>query len=329
LLSKTSRYRMILRMSRLREILLEERPDIIESGDPYQTAWKAIEFGRVLDSPVIGFYHSHFPEAYQRTMRKYLGKHGARLFRALARRYLKALYNRFDRTMVASPALVDLLRQWEVRNISRVDLGVNTGVFYPRKEGRLRQREALDLPTDRILLLYVGRLAGEKNLSTLLQTYRLLHQNEPERFHLVLIGDGLMRSQVEKLRERTGSVTWLSYCKDSNRLADYYSAADILVHPGLQETFGLVAVESQACGTPVIGIQGSYMDRIIFNDQQHWAHENTPAALEQAILRICRMDLQQLGAEASRAVLAHYSWESNFERIFDIYQATIEQKNHE
>ena len=43
----------------------------------------------------------------------------------------------------------------------------------------------------------------------------------------------------------------------------------------MQETFGLTALESQACGTPVVGIRGSYMDRIIFGSQEHWARENS------------------------------------------------------
>ncbi len=75
-------------------------------------------------------------------------------------------------------------------------------------------------------------------------------------------------------RQRTGSVTWLQYCTDSLELARFYRAADLFVHPGVQETFGLMALESQACGTPVVGIRGSYMDRIIFRSQEPWAREN-------------------------------------------------------
>ncbi len=50
------------------EVLEREQPDIIESGDPYQLAWKAVASGRGLDIPVVGFYHSHFPEAYIRSV---------------------------------------------------------------------------------------------------------------------------------------------------------------------------------------------------------------------------------------------------------------------
>jgi len=63
LISRTSRYRILLRLERIEEILMKERPDVIECGDPYQVAWKAVHSGAALRIPVVGFYHSHFPEA--------------------------------------------------------------------------------------------------------------------------------------------------------------------------------------------------------------------------------------------------------------------------
>ncbi|HAF02906.1 MAG TPA: glycosyltransferase family 1 protein, partial [Spartobacteria bacterium] len=63
LVSRTSRYRALLNLRAIDEILERERPDIIETSDPYQIAWKAIKVGRSLKIPIVAFYHSHFPEA--------------------------------------------------------------------------------------------------------------------------------------------------------------------------------------------------------------------------------------------------------------------------
>ena len=81
-----------------------------------------------------------------------------------------------------------------------------------------------------------------------------------------------------------------TYCAEPRRLAALYRAADLFVHPGVQETFGLVTLEAQACGTPVIGIRGSYMDRIIHSDQALWARENSAEALAAAIEETSRED---------------------------------------
>jgi alpha-1,6-mannosyltransferase len=102
-------------------------------------------------------------------------------------------------------------------------------------------------------------------------------------------------------------------------LARYYRAADLFVHPGTQETFGLVALESQACGTPVVGIRGSRLDGIILHDQQGWAETDSPAALAEAIEQFSRRDLRALGATAVKGV-AEYSWPHVFERLFCIYR---------
>src|SRR5258708_24738418 len=74
LVSRTSRYRALLNLGAVQALLEKEQPDVIESSDPYQLAWKAISSGCALRIPVVGFYHSHFPEAYLRTTSKFLGE---------------------------------------------------------------------------------------------------------------------------------------------------------------------------------------------------------------------------------------------------------------
>ena len=74
LVSRTAQYRALLNLRAVEQTLKREQPDIIESGDPYQLGWRAVKVGRALKIPVIGFYHSHFPEAYLRSSAKLLGK---------------------------------------------------------------------------------------------------------------------------------------------------------------------------------------------------------------------------------------------------------------
>ncbi len=318
LISRTSRYRVLLRLEAVERILESERPDIIESGDPYQVAWKAVHSSAALGIPAVGFYHSHFPEAYVRTVEKFLGATVTALFMDFSRSYVRSLYNRFERTLVPSPALGRLLTEWGVRNVTSTDLGVDAQAFHPTPQLGEDVLAELGIPHGRILLLYVGRLAQEKNTHTLFAAFRQL---PPDRFHLIVVGDGLQRSVLEQLRREKDSVTWLAACADSARLAQLYRAADLFVHPGVQETFGLVALEAQACGTPVVGIRGSYMDRIIFHEQESWACENTPEALADAIEQLSDKKLSILGGGAAADTAANlYSWPRVFEQLFCIYR---------
>ncbi|HEY5705291.1 MAG TPA: glycosyltransferase [Terrimicrobiaceae bacterium] len=323
LVSRTSRYRALLKLHLVEEVLEKEKPDIIESGDPYQLAWKAIASGRGLDIPVVGFYHSHFPEAYIRSVAKYFGQLAIAIAEDVSRRYVKTLYNRLERTFVPSPTLAALLREWGVERVESIDLGVDADVFRPNGAPSASFRRELRIPEGRRLLLYVGRLASEKNVRTLFDAFEILHRKAPQKYHLLTIGDGALRSALVRLRQETQCVTWLQYCREPAELATVYRSSDLFVHPGIQETFGLVTLESQACGTPVVGIRGSYMDRIIFSNQRHWAAENTPDSLADAIEAKFSEDLRESGLQASIAAREHYSWKIVFRRLFSIYEDVI------
>jgi alpha-1,6-mannosyltransferase len=319
LVSRTSRYRALLNLNAVEEVLEREQPDVIESSDPYQVAWKAIASGEALRIPVVGFYHSHFPEAYLRTTMKYLGETATNVMMEVAKDYVRNLYNHFRKTFVPSTGLAQVLSDWGVENIVLSELGVDTMVFN-RAPDKFATRVQFDIPKDRIVLLYVGRLAPEKNVKTLFQAFDLLRKEAPGRLHLFVVGDGHYRVDLIDLQKETSAVTWLRYSSDQLMLAKIYRAADLFVHPGVQETFGLVALESQACGIPVVGIRGSYMDRIIFADQSHWAEENSPESLAAAIRAMSETDLEAAGIEASRRVIQRYPWRKVFERMFGIYE---------
>jgi alpha-1,6-mannosyltransferase len=153
----------------------------------------------------------------------------------------------------------------------------------------------------------------------LFEGFQVLTARRPRDFRLVVIGDGPQREQLRQLEAETRAVKWIQYCTDPLELARYYRAADLFVHPGTQETFGLVALESQACGTPVVGIRGSRLDGIILHDQDGWAGENNAEPLAGAIERFSARDLRAMGDAAAKGA-AEYSWPRVFERLFCIYR---------
>ena len=320
LVSRTAQYRALINLRAVDEILKRERPNIIESGDPYQLGWLAVKTGRALKIPVIGFYHSHFPEAYLRSSAKLLGKMATRRVMKLSRAYVRKLYNQHAATLVASERLAEVLRDWGVQNVRVLSLGVNIDIFRPNTPDREATRASLKIPADQKLLIYVGRLAKEKNTARLFRAFEILERHNPNRFHLLVIGDGPERVQLRKLQGRCKNVSWIKYCADPRELARYYRAADLFVHAGVQETFGLVALESQACGTPVIGIRGSALDDVIFHDQSDWAQENSAKALAEAIERFGDKQLSILGMKAATEVARRHAWSRVFERLFCIYR---------
>ena len=74
LLERKAGYRFLWNLRALKEILEKERPDLIESGDPYQVGWKIVKIAEDLNLKKVAFYHSHFPEANLSGIEKYIGK---------------------------------------------------------------------------------------------------------------------------------------------------------------------------------------------------------------------------------------------------------------
>lgn len=326
MISRSTQYRALLNLTAVSNVIETEQPDLIECSDPYQLAWCAQSTGRSLGIPVVGYYHSHFTEAYvEPAARRLFGEFGSHLMVDVARRYTRHVYNDFDRTLVPSLALVEILRDWGVTNTVVAELGMDGAKFFAAPEASASARAELGIPADVCLLLYLGRLAPEKNVLTMLNAFSELNARRPGRFHLLIAGDGTYRDQVANLRDSTRAVTWLPEIS-AEQLPRLYRAADLFVHPGVMETFGLVTLEAQACGTPVCGIRGSRMDRIVFAGLEDWAIENSPVALAAAIERMSGRDLRSMGRSAAEVVAARYDWNIAFARIFEIYEEVIRHR---
>lgn len=323
-ISHITGYRVLLRLGEIDRILAAEMPDIVECGDPYQVGWSTARACRRLGIPAVAFYHSHFAESELRPMEKWIGLRATELLIALAASHARALYNSYARTLVPSPRLARILTDWGVANTRDVDLGVDLDRFHPRIAGKESSRRKLGIAPERRLLLSVGRLAVEKNTRTLCDAFRILASQNPGEYHLLITGEGLQRKLIEDLRDDTGAVTWSPFLSGADDLLAFYHAADLFVHPGVKETFGLVTLEAQACGLPVVGIRGTPMDRIVCHDQSFWAPVDTPEALATAVTRAFDHDLPSMGAAARGRVAKCFAWPQVLARLFDLYREVIQ-----
>lgn len=320
-------YRMLLDKRRILEAVRREKPDLIEIGDPYRTAWIGLEAGRQLGIPVVAFYHSDFPRALDRTIVRFSGPLIARALSAPIRRYIRRLYNRMDATIVASGQLVDTLRRGGIQRIEHIPLGTDTTLFRPR-DSRQRVRAEFGVPREARLLLFVGRLAREKGIKHLIGALDRLSPEAPP-VHLALVGDGELDDWVHLEANRRPNLTWLPYCESAERLADLYSAADLFVHAGRWETFGIVSLEAQACGTPVLAVRGGGLEESLSCEKAPLlAADGSPAALAAAIDGALRRPPLTPAERVARhqALAARFSIDRTFERIFALYQRLIDQR---
>jgi len=322
LIGSTS-YRILMNRKRILEIIEQERPDLIEIGDPYRTAWIGLEAAKRIGVPVISFYHSDFPRAFGRTIERFLGRPIERMISHWIDRYVVGLYNRMDATVVATRRLCDALTFCGIKRVVNIPLGTDVSTFYPRPS-REQVRRDLGLEPGTPLLLFVGRIAREKNIRQLVGMLDQL----PERLQkarLLLIGDGELGDWVKTQTEKRPNLTWLPYSESSPRLAEMYSAADLFIHPGKWETFGIVSLEAQACGCRVIGIAGGGLEESLAGESPLiLARDATAASIAEAITRA--LDLGETDAERvarSARLVENFSIETTFIRMTALYRHLI------
>ena len=137
-------------------------------------------------------------------------------------------------------------------------LGVELGDFSPaRRDPRLRRK--LGIGDDQPLLIYAGRIDGEKRAQLLVDAFALLPRELGAQ--LVLIGDGPLRDSIRELGDPR--IHAPGYVRDRSELARWLASADIYVSGMADETFGVSIVEAQASGLPVVGVAaGAMVDRV-------------------------------------------------------------------
>jgi len=313
-------YRFLVSSTRVREIVRQERPDLIEVGSPFAVPWVANRAARRERIPMVWFYHTHLP----RILRPDFTRSGilrVGLGRA-AWAYVKRVSRLFERVLVTSDFVARELEEAGIRRISRVSLGVDLALFRP--ERRLRGdeiRRRLGLP-EGPFALFAGRFARDKHLDDLLAAWPEVARQTGA--HLALVGDGPSRSYFQRRYSGGGRVTWLPYLVDREALADLFAAADLYVAPSPSETFGLAAAEAMASGTPVLSADlGGVAERVTASGAGGTFTAGDASALAAAAVRFFEGSHPSLRAQARDFAERHHSWDRVFDRLFEVYRDVV------
>jgi alpha-1,6-mannosyltransferase len=311
-------YRLLLRSDKVLALLRAHAPDVIEVHCAYNLPWTAFAHRRRHGGIVSGIYNTDVPVAYvEAPIRRVAGPALAACARAAAEKYVRALYRRCDVVVAISPAMQQRLQSVGVNNAHHVPLGVDVNAFSPRHRSN-EVRAQLGASAQTLLLIYAGRLDGEKRPDLLVEMVNQLPADLDVR--LVLVGDGPMRAQLAHAGQR---VHVIPFVHDREQLARLLSSADVYVSAMAHETFGLSVIEAQASGLPVVGFAaGAMTDRVQAGEGFLVPGDDTAAMAE----RLCttpRAEWRSMGLRAHERVTRQFSWDRTFDTLFDIYRSRI------
>ncbi|MCB1960136.1 MAG: glycosyltransferase [Rhodocyclaceae bacterium] len=231
--------------------LREHPPALVHAQTPFIAHYAGLELAQALGVPCVGTYHTFFEEY----LYHYVRYAPRRWMRALARDFSRRQCNALDAVIVPSSAMRDTLTRYGVTTPLHVlPTGIPCAGFHGGDGAQFRQRYGID--ASRKVLLFVGRVAHEKNIELLLEATAALRARHPEVL-LVITGEGPALSALRAHSRRLGiddHVRFLGYLDRHRELHDCYRAADLFVFASRTETQGLVLLEAMAMGTPVVAL---------------------------------------------------------------------------
>lgn len=223
--------------------------DLVHIQTPFLAHYAALRFARRRGLPVVATCHTYFEDYLHHYLPLLPGFAGA----WVARRVMTQQLNAVDAVVSPSePVRQRLLEYGVTRPIHVIPTGMTEDRFVPGDGARFRAQFGID--ADRPLLLNVGRVAHEKNLSFLLRMFVQLRRMEP-RALLLIAGEGPARSALMREAQSLGIGDGTRFVGNLDRergLNDCYAAADVFVFASRTETQGLVLLEAMAQARPVV-----------------------------------------------------------------------------
>lgn len=300
---------------KVKKYLSEFDPDLVHVVNPALLGVSGIYYSRRAGYPLIASYHTHLPV--------YADYYNVSFIKPVLWAYFRILHNRADLNLCTSKTIQKELTEHKIKQVELWDRGVDTEKFHPDKySGEMRDRLTQGHP-DQKLLLYVGRLAAEKEIE---QIRHVLDQR-PD-FSLAVVGDGPHREEIED--HFKGSNTVFTGFLHGDELSAAYASSDIFVFPSTTETLGLVLLEAMAAGLPVVAAKsGPTLEQVDDGVTGALFEPRSTESFVNAILSLEDTEKRRTMAEKARAASEALGWDKPSAQLYDYYKQVLQWKEQE
>lgn len=350
------RYRIIMPWQytsddkRIRKILIDEKPDLVEVCDKYTISMMGSMISRgnmavLKRPPIVHFSCERMDDNIASFMSQ--GSFGKWLARNVIRNYILPSFDyHIANSEYTAEEFFDAMengggrfteRSWNFFRAPRIPLkerifvcprGVNIDIFNPENRSEVARADMIErsgIPSDATIVLYAGRISPEKNVGLLVDMMKELKETTSKDIRLLVAGAGPKATWLQQQADTflPGRIIQLGHL-DKETLAGYYASADIFVHPNPKEPFGIAPLEAMASGVPVIAPNSGGILSYATNDNA-WLMDPTGADFAAAVQQIIG-DEQLLRSKTENAVntARANTRERSTDRLFDTYDRIYE-----
>lgn len=316
-------YRMFWDAAPVHAWLDRLNPDVVEASSPWRPLWivgkwsgNAVKVFFLHSDPVVSYPYRWFGKVASRE----------RIDAAFEwfNRYLRRATPLFDSVVVCGQSLGKRLSERNIKPVTCVSLGIDRSAFSPNLRDDMLRAELLaqcDLPVTAHLLIGVGRHHPEKRWSLVIDAVQAAGAQQP--IGLILIGQGMDSATLEKQIGANPHIRMFSPVYDRPQLAQLLASSDALIHGCEGETFGLVASEALAAGSPLIVPNEGGCSEIALPTFSESYVSNDAASAKDAILAFCARDAGEVRFAAKQAATTVRSDNDHIRELIVHYERLI------
>ena len=299
--------------------IMEWKPDVVHSQCEFSTFFIARHIAYDCNIPLIHTYHTVYEDyTHYFFPNKAMGKKVAEVLS-------KHILTDTQAVIVPSEKIRSMLTRYGVdRPVYVIPSGIDIDRYLsPESEERRRLRERLGIMPTECVLLFVGRLAKEKNIEEILAFLK----NADSDQRMLIVGDGPYREELENIAKQTGVWERLIFTGmvEPSRIPDYYAAGDIFVSASSSETQGLTYIEAMAAGLPLLCKKDECLDGVIDDGVNGLLYYTEKDFLQN--LHALKNDFafrNQIGITARQSVQEKYSVQAFAASCVNVYESGIQ-----
>ncbi|WP_100011334.1 glycosyltransferase family 4 protein [Lentibacillus sediminis] len=304
---------------KIKQMLAEFDPDVVHVVNPALLGATGVHYAKKLGYPMVASYHTNVP--------RYAEYYNVPMFKGILWWYFRKLHNKADLNLCTSKTVQEELMEQGFHNVHVWKRGVDTERFHPKQyDAEMRSRLTAGKPWKK-LLLYVGRLAPEKEIEKIKSVL-----DSSSHFTLAIVGDGPHRQVLEK--HFRGTSTVFTGFMHGEELAKTFASSDVFVFPSTTETLGLVISEAMASGLPLVAAKSGPTCEQIKDNQTGLLYDGEKQGdFTETVLKFEDETLRKRLAIQAHKDIENMGWDGQSKQVLDLYkqiagmEETLEQHN--